>query len=262
MLVTGSTEPVTNFYCFIVNELEKALLELERKKKPVVPIRQLQSGKEAYVWLVEANKTNELFALKVYRDLEMRSFRTQRHYLEDRYVGAQDKIRRAIKTGNKIGRAFIQHTWVMREHYFLKKLASQTEYLPKLIVPLENGALLEYFGTQEQAAPRLSDVSLPKSLHQQLIELLLLQIELYLANGIVHGDFSAFNILWWKEKPIVIDFPQAIDVRESKRVPTLLKRDIRNMFSYFRIRDESMVEQIANELLESYSLPTMEYTLL
>lgn len=245
-----------------MQELEKALLELERKKKPVVPIRQLQSGKEAYVWLVKASSTDEHYALKVYRDLEMRSFRTQRHYLEDRYVGKQDKIRRAIKTGNKIGRAFIQNTWVMREHYFLKKLASQTEYLPKLFVPLENGSLLEYIGSREHAAPRLAEVKLPKSLHQEIIDLLLTQIELYLANGIIHADFSAFNILWWEGRPIVIDFPQAVDVRESKRVPTLLKRDIRNMFSYFSLHDENLIEQIATELLESYALPTMEYNLL
>jgi len=53
----------------------------------------------------------------------------------------------------------------------------------------------------------------------------------------VHGDLSAYNILWWKNKPWIIDMPQAYHVgpwSDMKRVVMLLRRDIVNVLSYFK----------------------------
>ena len=238
-----------------MTELESALEELVQKKFPVIPVRELKSGKEAKVWVVYSEQEDSFYALKVYHDFKSRSFQTQKGYLQDRYIGPQTaNIQRAIRKGNTIGKQFIQDTWVMREQYFLKKLAGQSEYIPKLIKPLKNGVLMELIGTSEVEAPRLSDFELPKEKWEQTANILLDQIELFLANGIIHGDLSAFNILWWNEKPYIIDFPQAIDVRESKRVPELLQRDVKNVMNYFDWDDEETVINITDDLLERYHI--------
>lgn len=238
-----------------MTELETALAELTQKKFPVTPIRELKSGKEAKVWVVKSDNDEALYALKVYHDQKSRAFQTQKGYLQDRYIGGTGaNILRAIKKGNDVGRQFIQETWVMREQYFLKTLAGQSEFIPKMIKPLKNGVLMEYVGDESGPAPRLSDVQIPREVYQEVAQILIDLVELFLANGIVHGDLSAFNILWWKEKPFVIDFPQAIDVRESKRVPELLHRDVKNVLSYFKWDDEETVETITNELIEKYRI--------
>lgn len=238
-----------------MTELETALLELTQKKFPVTPIRELKSGKEAKVWVVKSENDDSLYALKIYHDFKSRAFQTQIGYLQDRYVGgAEANIRRAIKKGNDVGRQFIQDTWVMREQYFLKTLAGQSPYIPHMVKPLRNGALMEYIGDENGPAPRLSDVKIPQEVWQEVAQILIDQIELFLANGIIHGDLSAFNILWWKEMPYIIDFPQAIDVRESKRVPELLKRDVKNVLSYFKWDDEETVMEITENLLDKYHI--------
>jgi RIO kinase 1 len=238
-----------------VTELEIALEDLTQKKFPVTPVRELKSGKEAKVYIVVAENDNELYALKVYHDYRSRSFQTQTSYMQDRYVGAENaSIRRAIRKGNDVGRGFIQATWVMREQYFLKKISDQTPYIPKLIKPTKNGVLMEYIGNENGAAPRMSEVTIPDELVEPTVGILLDLAELFLVNGIIHGDFSPFNILWWKNRPIVIDFPQAVDVRETKRVYSLLKRDILNVMKPYGY-DIDAVESVTQEMLERNALP-------
>lgn len=238
-----------------MTELEIALQELTQKEFPVEVVRDLKSGKEAHVYIVLAEADHKLYALKVYHNFKTRSFGTQKHYLEDRFVGSENSsIKRAIKKGNVVGRSFIQSTWVMREQYFLKKIADQTEYLPKMIKGLQNGVLMEYIGDINQPAPRLSEIKLPEEKVEETVSILLGLIELFLQNGIIHGDLSPFNILWWKEKPYVIDFPQAVDVRESKRVYSLLKRDVQNIMKPYGYTD-FVIEEMTYEMLERNSLP-------
>jgi len=49
-------------------------------------------------------------------------------------------------------------------------------------------------------------------------------------NGIVHGDLSAFNILYWMDTPYTINFPQSLDIRNYPNVETLLKDNIRKWY--------------------------------
>jgi RIO kinase 1 len=113
---------------------------------------------------------------------------------------------------------------------------------------------MEYIGDANGAAPRMSEVTIPDELVEPTVGILLDLAELFLVNGIIHGDFSPFNILWWKNRPIVIDFPQAVDVRETKRVYSLLKRDILNVMKPYGY-DIDAVESVTQEMLERNALP-------
>jgi len=50
----------------------------------------------------------------------------------------------------------------------------------------------------------------------------------------VHGDLSAFNVLWWHERPVIIDFSQAVDAVVHPAARDLLRRDVERTAGYFR----------------------------
>jgi RIO kinase 1 len=108
---------------------------------------------------------------------------------------------------------------------------------------------MEYIGDATMPAPRMSEIVVPEALADETLGIILEHTELFLRNGIIHGDLSPFNILWWKNKPYFIDFPQAVDVRESKRVYSLLKRDIQNVMKPFGY-DEVEIEAETQAMLE------------
>ena len=52
----------------------------------------------------------------------------------------------------------------------------------------------------------------------------------------VHGDLSAYNVLWWRERAVLIDFSQTVDVVTHPAAFTLLERDLRALAPYFTAR--------------------------
>ena len=58
-------------------------------------------------------------------------------------------------------------------------------------------------------------------------------VELCLACERIHGDLSAYNILYWEGSLVLIDFAQAVDPRYNPDVFELLARDIERVYRYF-----------------------------
>ena len=58
-------------------------------------------------------------------------------------------------------------------------------------------------------------------------------VELWLAHNVVHGDLSAYNILYWQGQAKIINFPQAVDPRFNSNAFTLLTRDLENVCHAF-----------------------------
>ena len=52
--------------------------------------------------------------------------------------------------------------------------------------------------------------------------------------GRVHGDYSAFNILWHKEKAVVIDFPQVMEFKNNRNASAFLERDVHSLCKSFK----------------------------
>ena len=50
--------------------------------------------------------------------------------------------------------------------------------------------------------------------------------------GLVHGDFSAYNILYYK-KPWIIDFSHAMPIHHHVFALDFLKKDITNINKFF-----------------------------
>jgi RIO kinase 1 len=83
------------------------------------------------------------------------------------------------------------------------------------------------------AAPPLSQITVARDEAILAFREVMRNVELMLANGRIHGDLSAYNILYWEEKPVLIDFPQVVDCDSNPDAFTIFERDIRRVCDYF-----------------------------
>ena len=70
-------------------------------------------------------------------------------------------------------------------------------------------------------------------------------------NFLVHGDLSAYNILYQDGKIWVIDFPQTTDLEKNTNGADLLYRDLKNVCNFFArkgvVRDpETLFKELLN----------------
>ncbi len=209
--------------------LDHIIRAYEQKNYHLRHPRKVKTGKEAMVFMVEFGR--QTLALKVYIDPQFRSFQNNSAYLEGKYYRKPSERKAVLKRG-KFGRKLMHRNWVRREFYLLKKLNSLGANVPKVYDWTPESILMEFIG-DEHVAPRLTDVILTKSQAQSAFQHILHDVKLLLQCGVVHGDLSAYNILWWQEKPYIIDLPQAVDIRHNPHKDELLKRDLQNLFNYF-----------------------------
>jgi RIO kinase 1 len=74
---------------------------------------------------------------------------------------------------------------------------------------VENMLSMRYLG-DERPAPRLHDVLLERP--QECLDQVMAGVDALARAGVVHSDLSAFNLLWFEERPWVIDLSEAIRV--------------------------------------------------
>ena len=66
-----------------------------------------------------------------------------------------------------------------------------------------------------------------------LFNQLLDNLEICLDQDRVHGDLSAYNVLYWEGKLQIIDFPQAVDPLDNPDAFALFTRDLERIYAYF-----------------------------
>jgi RIO kinase 1 len=78
-------------------------------------------------------------------------------------------------------------------------------------------------------------------------------IDLMFGNGLVHGDLSAHNILYWDGKATIIDFPQAVVPFVNPHAYEFLVRDVKRVCEYFsRYGIESDHDALTKEIWDRY----------
>ena len=198
-------------------------------------IRPVKSGKEASVYLCRGSVRSgeDLVAAKVYRPLEHRQFRADSAYWEGgmRAFGRREVVAAAKRTD--FGRRVRFGAWQGRELENLRQLHRAGARVPRPIGQEGDALLLAWVGDEDGAAPPLHSVRLDRERAPRALEVLLAQVELFLAQNLVHGDLSEYNVLWWEGRPTVIDFPQAVDPRFNRSARALLERDLANLARYF-----------------------------
>jgi serine/threonine-protein kinase RIO1 len=62
---------------------------------------------------------------------------------------------------------------------------------------------------------------------------LLENVEIFLDCHLVHGDLSAYNVLWSGGKAWIIDVPQSLNLHTHRGGFEYLRRDVENLDRYF-----------------------------
>lgn len=200
---------------------------------------EVKGGKEATVYLVSGPEG--LMAAKVYADLRVRGFRKDTVYRSGRWIG-DSRIEKAIGQRTARGLEAQQDLWVLHEYLQLWELFQAGLPVPKPmigpdkidLVDAGRVVLMAYVGDQAGPAPRLADASLaPEEAADAFEQSVEITRALYLL-GKVHGDLSTYNLLWWQDRVVLIDFPQMMDLATNQAAEELLERDIVNLCRSFR----------------------------
>jgi len=197
-------------------------------------VRAEKSGKEGTVYCCRADPSTgyDLLAAKVYRPLMHRSFKNDAVYNEGRVI-LNKRDARAVARKSDWGRETKFGIWIGHEFATLTHLHALGSDVPRPLRMAGSAILMEYVGDDEAAAPKLKGVRLEPDEVRPLFNRMMQNIELWLANDLVHGDLSAYNVLYWDGAITVIDFPQAVDPRANQNAFDLLQRDIDNICHYW-----------------------------
>ena len=97
----------------------------------------------------------------------------------------------------------------------------------------DNAILMGYVGDENGCAPTLSEISLDIDEAQKIFDSVLRNIEIMLSNKKIHGDLSAYNIMYWDGEITLIDFPQVISPIVNRNAFRIFQRDITRVCEYF-----------------------------
>ncbi len=196
----------------------------------------VRSGKEATVYCCRAapETGHALLAAKVYRGLEQRAFRNDSIYQAGRGANWETRKLRAFKNKTAHGREVQFATWIGSEYQTLRTLYEAGADVPQPIARARSAILMEYLGDLDGAAPMLVRTAMEESAAQACLRAILENVALWLANHLIHGDLSAYNLLYWNDRVVAIDFPQAVDARMNPNARALLGRDIENVCAHFQ----------------------------
>lgn len=223
-------------------------------------LRRVKGGKEANVYCCAAHPDTGLkyIAAKIYRPRMLRALRNDAQYREGRpvlnhdgsVVGARDwRLHKAIAQGSATGREAAQVSWLEYEYQTMQRLFKAGADVPRPLRSGEYAILMEYLGEPNVAAPTLNLVDLDPDEAPRLFARLLRNVELMLSQQVVHGDFSAYNVLYWEGAVKIIDFPQVVDPAQNPDAQFLFRRDVERLCQYFaRYGIDSHPSRLAREM--------------
>jgi RIO kinase 1 len=224
----------------------------------------LKSGKEAEVFLLErryAGGSTTLLAHKRYRPRrpspgELRElgfkkstgFRHHATYRSGWFLSSRD--RRAVEHGTDHGHEVVERLWPVQEMSMLERAWGSGASVPYPVERTEDGVVMEFIGDAGAAAPRLAQAQLSASQLESAWEQLVDNLQKLTSTGLVHADLSAYNILWWRDRLVIIDLPQAVEFTTNTDAPDLLHRDLANVAAWFDRRGVAVdLEAVYGELI-------------
>jgi len=209
----------------------------------------VKGGKEASVYCCEGHpaRGGGLLAAKVYRPRMFRNLRNDKMYRQGREIltaggkpAGRDAgyIERAIRNKTSFGSQAAHTSWLMYEFTAMETLYQAGAPVPQPIASSPNAVLMSYHGSEELAAPTLNTVALAPEEAGVLFQVVLRNIDLMLQHDLIHGDLSAFNILYWPQEGVpgeitIIDFPQVVNLHNNRKAHFILSRDIQRVCEYF-----------------------------
>lgn len=195
----------------------------------------LKAGKESEVYLVSRTGPTRtcLLAEKRFKPRLQRGFRNDYLYVGVWGEGTRHEDR-AMKKRTRYGQEHLHARWIAHEWSTLVRLDAAGVTVPPPVEQVEDGYRMAFIGDGVRAAPRLAEVELDLETARRVWRQIQGEIRRILDAELVHGDLSAFNILWWHERPVIIDFSQSVDAVVHPAARELLRRDVERTAGFFR----------------------------
>lgn len=222
----------------------------------------VKGGKEANVYTCLAHPATGLshIAAKLYRPRMLRHLKNDAIYKAGRTLrdaeGKQIKGRReklALQQKTKFGKEVDIQWWIGNEFRAQQTLYEAGADVPKPISHIGNTILMAHIGDGLRAAPTLIETSIDAAEAQPLFNRIMDNVALMLEHHLIHGDLSAYNILYWDGEITLIDFPQMVEARHNPHALELLQRDIQRVADYFaRYGVAADAQALALELWQPY----------
>lgn len=124
------------------------------------------------------------------------------------------------------------YTWARKEYRNLSEAYAAKVRVPKPFIVEKNVLIMEFIGENGESAPLLRETVLRNS--QRTYNKLLAYVErLYKKAKLVHGDLSEYNVMIWKNEPVIFDMSQSVNLKHPNAL-RFLERDLENLNRYFK----------------------------
>jgi RIO kinase 1 len=181
----------------------------------------VNAGKEARIYWGK-NKEGKDLAVKIYLTASAEFKKGMLKYIEGdyRFKGVKRDTRSLI------------FTWAQKEFRNLEQASRAKVRVPKPVAVKNNVLVMEFIGKKGVNAPSLKEQA--PSDAEEVYEVLLTYLErLYRKAELVHGDLSEYNIMMWKDKPVIFDVAQAVPTSHPM-AEFFLRRDLANVNRFFK----------------------------
>jgi len=228
----------------------------------------VKTGKEADVHLVErwvpaadgpgahdagAASVSCLLAEKIYRGNDHRNFHRDAGYLDGRRT-RESRLDRAVANRTGFGLKVIAEQWAVAEFAALARLWEVGAPVPYPVQRVGTELLLEFIGDADgTAAPRLAPLRPDPDALADLWGQLRDGLGHLARAGYAHGDLSPYNILVHRDRLVLIDLPQIVDLAANPNGGEYLRRDVANVTSWFAARGLPDAERHGAELVDELS---------
>lgn len=205
-------------------------------------LRRVKGGKEASVYLCRAGAQipTDLIAAKVYRPRMLRNLKNDHAYREGRdnlneegKIVLDDGQQHAMAKRTEYGKNLLHQSWIAYEFTSMQALHAAGADVPEPYEMAHNAILMSFIGDLDGCAPTLSEVSLNRPEARTLFERVIYNLEIFLAHERIHGDLSAYNILYWEGALTLIDFPQVVSPKINRNAYAIFQRDVTRVCEYF-----------------------------
>jgi len=205
-------------------------------------LRLAKGGKEATVYVCAAGPALgvEHLAAKIYRPRKFRSLRNDALYRAGRralnadgYLIKDSRAVHAMQKGTGFGKALAHTSWLAHEYTAIQRLHAAGADVPQPFAMGNNVILMQYIGDADMPAYTLNHVALDAGEARPLFDRVIHNVDLMLAARCVHGDLSAYNILYWEGDITLIDFPQVVNPFENPAGREIFDRDVARVCDYF-----------------------------
>jgi RIO kinase 1 len=205
-------------------------------------LKRVKGGKEASVYLCKPGVEVDapLLAAKVYRPRSLRNLKNDQQYRvgrtdldEDGTALWKEADVNAIIKRTRYGEEVRHQSWIAYEFVTLETLYEAGADVPKPYAKEKNAILMEFVGDTGMAAPALSSITLERDEAQLLFERVIRNLDIMLSKDRIHGDLSAYNILYWDGDIKLIDFPQVVIPESNPSSWGIFQRDVNRVCQYF-----------------------------